>query len=145
MDERSRAEEHLRVIRSLMERVTVYRAISAPTALVGGLAALAVAALMLRRIGMFGGADRDVPLTSRDFIVWWIIALLVTGAANTYFLWREATRDQRPFFSSGLRLALRSLLPAVVLAAAVTFVAWRNPSDLDGPLILALTWIACYG
>ena len=36
MNERLAAEEHLRVIRSLMERATVYRAISAPTALVGG-------------------------------------------------------------------------------------------------------------
>jgi len=41
MNERSRGEEHLRVIRSLMERATIYRAISAPTALLGGLLALA--------------------------------------------------------------------------------------------------------
>jgi hypothetical protein len=34
------AEEHLRVIRSLMEKATIYRAISAPTAFVGGLASL---------------------------------------------------------------------------------------------------------
>ena len=31
MDERHRAEEHLRIIRTLMERATIYRAISAPT------------------------------------------------------------------------------------------------------------------
>jgi hypothetical protein len=37
MSERSAAEEHLRVIRSLMERTTIDRAISAPTALVGWL------------------------------------------------------------------------------------------------------------
>ena len=37
MDPRPKAEEDLRVIRSLMERATVYRAISAPTALVAGL------------------------------------------------------------------------------------------------------------
>ena len=36
-NERSKAEEDLRVIRSLMERATVYRAISAPAALVAGL------------------------------------------------------------------------------------------------------------
>ena len=44
MDERKRAEEHLRVIRSLMERATIYRAISAPTALVGSILALALSA-----------------------------------------------------------------------------------------------------
>jgi len=34
MNEQERAEEHLRTIRRLMERGTIYRAISAPTALV---------------------------------------------------------------------------------------------------------------
>ena len=37
MSDRESAEENLRVIRSLMERVTTYRAISAPSALVAGL------------------------------------------------------------------------------------------------------------
>ncbi len=36
----SEAEEHLRVIRSLMERGTIYRAISAPVALAGGLCSI---------------------------------------------------------------------------------------------------------
>ena len=40
MNEQERAEEHLRTIRRLMERGTIYRAISAPTALVGGLLSL---------------------------------------------------------------------------------------------------------
>ena len=52
MNERTRAEEHLRVIRSLMERATIYRAISAPTALVGGL---------------LGGRDRRGDLVRRSF------------------------------------------------------------------------------
>ena len=37
MSDRAAAEENLRVIRNLMERATVYRAISAPSALVAGL------------------------------------------------------------------------------------------------------------
>ena len=46
--ERSKAEEDLRVIRSLMERATVYRAISAPAALVAGfLSIFAAAAIYL--------------------------------------------------------------------------------------------------
>src|SRR2546421_298418 len=44
MDERLNAEENLRVIRQLMERATVYRAISAPTALVAGILSLLAAA-----------------------------------------------------------------------------------------------------
>ncbi len=145
MDDRTRAEEHLRVIRSLMERVTVYRAISAPTALVGALSSLAVAGWMLSRTGFIGSAERELPMTSRDFITPWVLPLLLTAAANTFFIWQEAARGQRPFLSPGLRLALRSLLPAMLVAAAVTFVAWRNPSDLDGPLIVALSWVSFYG
>ena len=46
--ERSKAEENLRVIRSLMERATVYRAIAAPAALVAGfLSIFAAAAIYL--------------------------------------------------------------------------------------------------
>src|SRR3712207_1992793 len=108
MDERARAEEHLRVIRSLMERVTVYRAISAPTALVGGLSSLTVAGWMLWRGGFFHNAILR-SFTSREFILAWSGPLLLTAAANTFFIWREARRDARPFLSTGLRLALRAL------------------------------------
>src|SRR5258707_391098 len=44
---RSAAEENLRVIRELMERATIYRAVSAPGALFCGLSALLVSALAL--------------------------------------------------------------------------------------------------
>ena len=44
MIDRSNAEEDLRIIRSLMERATIYRAISAPTALVAGLLAILASA-----------------------------------------------------------------------------------------------------
>ncbi len=145
MDEHARAAEHLRVIRSLMERVTVYRAISAPTALIGGVTALVASVWMLRRAGVLGASERQGAFTTRDFIVPWVIALLITMSANTYFVWREAQRDGRPFLSAGLRLALRSILPSILVAAAITFVGWRNPSDLEGPTILGLTWIGCYG
>jgi len=141
-----RARENLRVIRSLMERATIYRAISAPTALVGGLSALSVCGWMLSKSGYIGvAAQRSVALTARDFIWPWLVALLVTGAANTFFIWREAQRDQRPFFSPGLRLALRSVIPSFFVAGAITFVVWRNPIDLDSTTILALSWIGFYG
>lgn len=145
MDERARAEEHLRIIRSLMERVTTYRTISAPTALVGGLSSIGVAGWLLMRSGVIGEAERTRPLGTREFILPWVLPLVLTVAANILFLWREARREGRPFLSSGLRLALRSLLPAVLIAAAITFVAWRNPTDLDGPLVVTLSWISFYG
>jgi hypothetical protein len=145
-DEQIRAEEHLRIIRSLMERATVYRAISAPTALVGGFCSLGVSGWTLAKAGYIGPTpDRAGALDSRDFIWPWLGALLITAAANTFFIWREARRARRTFLSPGLRLALRSLIPSFFVAAAVTFVAWRNPMDLNGPTVLGLTWIAFYG
>ncbi len=128
-----------------MERVTTYRTISAPTALVGGLSSLAVAAWQLMRTGVIGDTERTRPLDTSEFIMPWIIPLVLTACANTLFLWREARRDSRPFLSSGLRLALRSILPAILISGAITFVAWRNPTDLDGPLVVALSWISFYG
>ncbi len=145
MDERTRAAEHLRIIRSLMERATVYRAISAPTALIGGLASLAASIWMLRRAGVIGASERVGAFSTRDFIGPWLIVLVITLGANTFFVWREAQRDGRPLFSPGLRLAWRSVVPSILIAAAITFVGWRNPSDLEGPTILGLTWIGCYG
>jgi hypothetical protein len=147
MIEQREAEEHLRVIRSLMERATVYRAISAPTALVGGLSALVVSAWLLSRAG---DGEIDAALTAGFtmgvFLPAWLCALVVTIGANTLFLWREAERDRRPFLSPGLRLAIRSIAPSIFLAAAITFVVWRDPfNNLDAPYILGLTWTACYG
>ena len=46
MSDRARAEEDLRVIRSLMERATIYRAISAPTAFVAGVLSILSAGLI---------------------------------------------------------------------------------------------------
>ena len=46
MPDHTEAEEHLRVIRTLMERATVYRAISAPTAFFGGSIAIALTAFI---------------------------------------------------------------------------------------------------
>lgn len=147
MDERSRAEEHLLVIRSLMERATVYRAISAPTALVGGLTAIATSLWL----GWSATASADAEQYSagfspREFIPVWLLALAITVAANTFFIWREAQRDQRPFLSPGLRLALRSIIPSIFVAALVSLVIWRDPVQRsEDTFVLVVTWIGFYG
>lgn len=121
-DEKLRAEEHLRVIRSLMERGTIYRAISVPTALVGGLSAIAVSGFLSKGAVFCTQETREALLTTRTFVPPWIFALLVPGAANLWFLRRESSRSQRPFVSPGLRLALRSIVPSVLIAAVITLV-----------------------
>jgi hypothetical protein len=142
VNERAAAEEHLRVIRSLMERATVYRAISAPTALVGGISALLTSSWIWWRAGRSETVSSDV--LSLEFVCGWGVALAATLAANTLFLWRGAAQGKRPFWSAGLRLAIRSILPSIIVAAAVTLATiWM--AHLDVPRVLSLTWIFLYG
>lgn len=123
-----------------MERATVYRAISAPTALVGGLTALGASMSLFVRAGRAGSSGGP---HVREFAATWVTALLIALAANAFFIWREAQRDQRPFLSPGLRLALRSVIPCFFVAAIVSLAALRDTNN--GPAALAMSWIVFYG
>jgi small-conductance mechanosensitive channel len=142
MDERLSAEENLRVIRTLMERATMYRAISAPTALVAGLLSiLAASAIFLSEANLTVGR----PIRSRQFAVTWIIVLILSLAANTFFVWREARKTGRPFISPGMKLALRAIAPCLLIPAA--FTGWFFTTGYLGgqELELVVVWVAFYG
>lgn len=145
MTEHERLDEHLRILRSLVERLAIYRALSATVALLGGLASLGISVWMLHRTGFIGSGDGEEAMNAREFIMPWLVPLFLTVVSAVFLLWRDARGEQRSLHSSGLIFALRSVLPEALLAAAVAYVAWRNPSDLDGPIVLALTWTSCYG
>ena len=67
---RSEAEEHLRVIRSLMEKATIYRALSAPAALVGGLLTISASAYLMWKARQEPAAEiATLPFT----VVWGIV------------------------------------------------------------------------
>jgi len=134
---RTEAEDHLRVIRSLMEKATIYRALSAPTALVGGLASVVVGGLLFARWRLFPGT-----VSGRAwFLVGWGAVLLVTALANTFFLWRDARRRGDPFISNGMRHALLAMAPAIFCGAGLStlLIGWR----ID--LLLPPIWMLCYG
>lgn len=133
-NERSKAEEDLRVIRSLMERATVYRAISAPAALVAGLLSIFAAGAIYRR-----------PVHGRVFANVWLIVLALAVVTNALFIWREARNDGRPFISSGMKLALRAIAPNLLIPAAVT--VWFFTTGYKGAAEqeLVVPWIAFYG
>jgi len=128
MDLPAHAADQLRTIRSLLERATVYRAISVPGAAVGGIAAL-IAAWFTRA----GGAT-----------VWlavWHSVLLAMAGFNTAILARQSRREGRPLFTSGFRLAFRGLLPPLVaggllggFCAVAEALCWS-----------AALWTLCYG
>jgi hypothetical protein len=133
-NDRERAEQDLRVIRSLMERATIYRAISAPTALCGAVLAIG-AALFISKIEP----------RPRSFAVFWLIILVLVLAANTLFVWREATRAGRPFFSASMNMAIRAVTPCLIIPAALTI--WYLTTGYLGAqeLLLVAIWIAFYG
>jgi hypothetical protein len=131
------AAEHLKVIRSLMERANTYRAISAPGAFVGGLLALATAATLARI-----NADLNPGNGGNVFTLAWLIALAVSGLTNALLLARHAASRGEPFFSPGMRLALRSLTPPLFVGGllGITQAVLHNQPDQ-----CAITWILCYG
>ena len=125
--------EQLRAIRSLMERATIYRAISAPTALIGGL--LSLGGFMT---AYYAKHHRHVQLTPAEFVNVWLVILTLTGLSNLIFLERDSGRRGEPFLSSGMKTALMSLAPAFLMAGILTCVVHR-------PIYLALIWITLYG
>ena len=143
MNERASAEENLRVIRQLMERATVYRAVAAPSALVAAVLSLFAAGSVY-----FNNEVRLVlgrTVRPREFVILWIVVLVLAAIANAFFLWREAERAGRPFVSSGMRLALRAIAPNLLIPAAFTL--WFIETGYLGAqeLQLVTVWVAFYG
>ena len=132
------AEEHLHAIRRLMERATIYRAISAPTALTGGLLSVAVAARML--FWQSGGPGRNV--NAFLFFEVWTLVFLVTLAANTLFIWRGAHVRGESVVSTALKLALRSIMPNLFAGAAIGACVTITTNL---PLLAPLFWVIFYG
>lgn len=132
------AQEDSQAIRQLMERAAIYRAISAPTALVGGVLSLGLAALML--LWQAGDAERNVeaPL----FYVAWSIVLALTATANTFFIWREAHQRAQSPVSPAVKMALRSIMPALFSGAAISACLAMTS---DQAFVPVLFWLVFYG
>jgi len=115
-----------------MERATIYRAISAPTALVGGILSLVASVFV---------PDGD----ARGFILGWLLVLVATLAANTWFIHQKARREGGKIFSSGLRLAIRSAAPALLVAAVFTGSLWYEGGSKPICVLMAAVWGMFYG
>lgn len=133
------AEEHLRVIRRLMERATIYRAISAPTAMVGGVLSLGVGAALHFKLSEHTAMDEAVG--QNLFLGVWGIVFLLTGAANVFFLGREARKRDGGFLSPGMRKAFGALFPAILTAGVLTFVL----AFVHLFTLLPIVWMIFYG
>ncbi len=128
MTTREEAAEQLRVIRSMMERATIFRALSGETALVGGAAALGAAWITENRQGMAWAG-------------WWLAGLIFVLAFNIFQIFRVGSATHRPFWSSGLRLALRGALPPLI-AGGFLGVLFIRGNQVPAA---ACMWIIHYG
>lgn len=130
------AAEHLRVIRSLMERSNTYRAISAPAALVGGLLTLALS------FQLWGAARSGLETDAMRFLWLWHVVLAVAMISNLALLFLSARRDGRPCISSGFRMAARCLAPSLIAGGVLGIAILINRRDLP---LAVLVWILSYG
>ena len=136
MIDRIEAEEHLRIIRSLMEKATIYRAISAPGALVGGGLSVcaAVAGLELSKPGA------DVPHEWLRFAIPWALVFGLTTIVNLLLLRKDARRRNEEFVSQRMQLAIRGMVPALLGGGFATFLSCDG-----GWAATASLWVLCYG
>ena len=136
MNDQERAELHLRTIRRLMERATIYSAISSPTALAGGLLSLAASALLVIHNAH---AEPGIHFT----LLVWLAVLLLTVATNIAFIFSGAARRGEPVFSGSLKAAMAALAPPLLVAACLS--VFYVCIGLDDLCLFGITWAACYG
>ena len=120
-------------LRSLVERATIYRALSIPTALVGGLLSLGGFAT-----AYYAKHHRHSNLTPRQFLVVWLVVLVLTGLTSLLFLARGAAQRNERLFSPGMKCALLSVAPSFLLAGLLTVLIHK-------PIQLCIIWMVLYG
>lgn len=132
MDTAREAAEQLRMIRNLMERATIFRALTGETALVGGaLACLAAWA-----------SEKKVGLAWAQF---WLIGLAVVIGFYVFQMWRIArAKDGGKIWNQSLKLVLRCALPSL-LAGGITGLLIAKGAQQGHRELAACFWITHYG
>ena len=143
MNNHSTAEQNLGVIRGLIERGEIYRAVSARAALIGGVLSILTAGAIYLNDEVTRILDR--PVRPRELAFAWLGVLFLTVIVSVLFL-RHAARDGRGVIDSRrMKLALRTIAPYLLIPAA--FTGWFLTTGYLGAaeLDLVVVWIAFYG
>jgi len=134
--ETNRAAEHLQVIRTLMERSTLYRRALAPISLLTGVLGLAAAT----------GGWMLVIETPRAFVGYWLAVstVCITGA---YLIARQqALKDAEPFWSSPTKRVTSALAPPLFVGLVLGLLSVACPGwDFIQSWALPALWMVLHG
>ncbi|HTH49704.1 MAG TPA: hypothetical protein VMB21_19480, partial [Candidatus Limnocylindria bacterium] len=120
-------------IRTLMERVALYRRALAPMMLAAGVFGLAAGA-----VGWF------VPLESATgFFALWLLTAAVVIVTCFLLIRRQAIVDAEPFWTPPTRRVAAAACPAVFVAALVTLFKGESETWIAGGLLCV--WLVCHG
>ena len=134
MNDSEKALNQLKLIREMMEKATVYRALSAPAAIFGGLLAVLLGLYFLLQ-------DKNGEFVDGAHYFWtWVVALIIADSFNALLLFKRAKREGSKFISSGVKLTILRTAPAAIAGAIISFEAAKNDIEL-----CTLVWILCYG
>jgi hypothetical protein len=130
------AEQNLQVIRTLMERSTIYqRALGPIMWWIGGLATVSAA------MGWWQ-AQSDGYYGDRFFLHWTLTSVVAMGGAFGLAR-RQARKEGEAFWSPAARRVAQALLPAVVVGLIVTGFLWKNGLYAHAPMVGL--WAMLYG
>ena len=143
MNDNSTAEQNLDVIRGLIERGEIYRAVSARTALIGGVLSILTAGGIYLNDEVTRILDR--PVRPRELAFAWLGVLFLTVIVSRLFLWGAPRKSGGVVNSSRMKLARRMIAPYLVIPAA--FTGWFLTTGYLGAAEqdLVVVWIAFYG
>jgi len=133
------ALENLQIIRSLMERAHIYRAVSAPAALAGGIMAILASAWPVQHALKTNG---EAVMSDTAFLTLWLMILVIASILNTGLLAREARLRRQPLISGGMRMAVRAFAPPMLVGGCVGI---GLIVFLHNLALSAVIWILCYG
>lgn len=134
MNDSEKALNQLKLIREMMEKATVYRALSAPAAIFGGFLAVLLGLYFLLQ-------DKNGEFVDGAHYFWtWVVALIIADSFNAFLLFKRAKREGSKFISSGVKLTILRTAPAAIAGAIISFEAAKNDIEL-----CTLVWILCYG
>lgn len=122
------AADQLRAIRTMMERATIFRALSGETALIGGAMALAAGWISELRKGWDWGSV-------------WLTGLAVALVFAIWQLCRTAAANDRTVWSHGLKVALRGALPSLIAGGFLGLLYLKYGNEKTA----ASVWILHYG